>query len=142
MPTVERFKVVADGDESRRQCRHCGRPVYAGTGSVEYEAAPVADYWYWWSDGHECRFELAIRFGASGDERVVLAQGMVTDGDIGFGLLDPDASWPSLLDLGRVLTREQALADEWHPEFWDFFDAVAELEPRLRAHVAREQGVT
>lgn len=140
MPTIERFRVVTDGDESQVQCRHCGRPVYAAAGSVEYDDAPVADYWYRWSDGHEGRFELAVRFGAAGEERVVLAQGNVTDGDIQFGLLDPEASWPSLSKVGRTLDRNQALADEWHPEFWDFFDAVAELEPRLRAHMARGRG--
>lgn len=132
MRSLSDFVIVPEDAETESSCACCGRPVLHGVGNIQWRGNRVAAYWYMWPEGHERRFELAVRWGAAGAERIVAASGGVTADDIQFSIIAPaECPWPKLNALGRLLDREAALADADYPDFWELFDAVAYLEPAL-----------
>ena len=129
------------GAELQVPCRCCGRPVFRGSGLLVRNSKPVADYWYDWSEGHAGLFSVAVRWGPSGGERIVVCQCTCDPKGTKLRVVDPDAAWLAQHSLGEVLSRARALDDPEHPEFFELFDAVIQFEPRLGPRVKRHEHV-
>ena len=121
-----------EGEELVAPCRCCGRSVYQGSGSIVQRTDVVADYWYSWSDGHDGRFTLAVRWGEPRKERIVVVACQPKQTGVEMSILDPQQNpWPRLASIGRVMARAEAVMDPDHPKYFEFLDAVVISERRL-----------
>jgi hypothetical protein len=131
------FVATPDGDEYETKCTCCGRPIYWGYGWLESGRAPLAAYWYQWSEGHEGRFCLAI---ARFDEEehlvpgVVCVRAWVHSNSIHYSVLEPpDAPWSDFGKFGAAAGREEALTDK--SRVFELVDAIAANEKRISSRI-------
>ena len=135
--TSPRWRVEADESEAEKPCRCCGRTILLGSGVLVVDNDAVASYWYAWSEGHRGLFSLAVHWGPEPDARIVVCSCACDRSGTKLSLDDSATeSWPELSQLGPILGRAEALADPDYPAFFDLFDAVIALEPRLGPRVA------
>ncbi len=130
------LKTVENFDEQALSCACCGEDIYQGTGILEWNAEPTASYWYSWSDGHQGNFFVAVHWGEADDEKIVIASCQCAEGGTQLSITDPESSpWQGFAFQGRVLSREEAIAELDYPEYFELFDAVIEKDIRLAPRV-------
>lgn len=135
------FVAEQRGDEVTEDCPDCGRPIHEGEGILVADGEDLAWYAYRWSEGHDCRFQLAVA-GVTDDEMrdgFVVLSASLKDGDLAFSVVElEDSPWGDSEQLGRVLTRAEALEGPLYPDLFPLADAIVAHDARLAERILLE----
>ena len=134
------LSIAEENEETESVCSCCGRSIFQGSGLLQWKDTLVADYWYMWPDGHNGMFHVAIRWGEEDSMRIVVVNAKCDPAGTKLSIEEPESNpWPKLEELGSVLTRIEAKNDPDHPEYFDLFDSVIELDSRLSPRVRERE---
>ena len=134
MPT---FTVEPTG-EKEYLCECCGDVSHTVWGWVhDSPSSTRACYGAGWVEGHEDKVvRMTLSFGRWGpdstadDRKAVAVEVLARDGEVGMVIAD-DALFDKPNLFGRLLSRDEALADSSLADLWDAADAILENDPRV-----------
>jgi hypothetical protein len=125
------------------KCAECGRETQLVHGYVYDDGVPLAVYHAALPYGHahdRARFLVSMGdWEAEGEsaqrERATVAV-QVTPEEVQMGFIDPDPGEDLVSELGRRVSRDEALASPLRTRYFDVCDLICVEDPRVRAALA------
>ena len=126
------------GEEQTDSCPDCGRAIHEGEGILVGDGVDMAWYAYRWSEGHDARFSLAVAGVTDGHMRdgFVVLSASLRGGNLAFSVMEEaESPWGDSEQLGRVLSREEALEGPLYPDLFPLADAIVAHDTRLSGRI-------
>lgn len=140
----DRFSVIEEDELESSSCSCCESEIKLFCGRVENQLGDVeADYWIRIPTGHPNKFTVAISIDKNDYPRVAVLYGENGDDGLTYWIQEIENSpWEDFGDYGKVIGRDEVLADQYRAFFFDVVDKIAACDARLKQQIRRhEQGM-
>ncbi len=121
-------------------CGFCEGEIKLFCGRVENQLGDVeADYWLQIPTGHPNKFTIAISISKNDLSRVAVLYGKNNEEGLNYWIQDLDNSpWEDFGEYGKVIGRDEVLADQYKAFYFDVVDKISANDTRLKAQIGRE----
>jgi len=135
----DKFSVFEEEELESSSCDCCEAEINLYCGRVENQLGDVeADYWLRIPTGHSNKFTVAISISKNDSPRVAVLYGENNDENLTYWIQDIDNSpWEDFGDYGKVIGREDVLADQYKAFYFDVIDKISANDSRLKAQIGR-----
>lgn len=136
----DRFSVFEEEELESESCGCCENEIKYFCGRVENQLGDVeADYWLRIPTGHPNKFTVAISISKNNFSRVAVLYGENSQDSLTYWIQDLDNSpWEDFGDYGKVIGRDDVLADQYKAFFFDVVDEISASDTRLKTQIGRE----
>lgn len=136
----DRFSLVEEDELEASSCQCCEKPVRLFCGFVENKLGQVeADYWLRLPTGHLNKFIVAISISKNNKPRVAVLYGENSEDGLTYWIQDIENSpWEDFGEFGKVMEKDDVLADQYKEFFFDIVDKIAASDSRLKVHIGRD----
>lgn len=136
----DKFSVFEEEELESTSCGCCESEIKIFCGRVENQLGDVeADYWLRVPTGHPNKFTVAVSISKNEHSRVAVLYGENNEDGLTYWIQDLDNSpWEDFGDYGKVIGRDDVLADQYKAFYFDVVDEISASDTRLKAQIGRE----
>ena len=124
-------------------CGCCGNVIRNYCGHIVESGNVVSNYWLRIPEGHPGFYTLGIAIDKDSNPRGAVLIGKADETGKSYTIQNTDNSpWSDFGEYGRILEREQVLADPSKALIFSLCDCIASQDSRLVPYVNKHHGIT